>query len=201
MRLWAFISRRALNNIRELCSYMGLPSEVCVRAEKLYMHALKESKKIFGRRHRLSHHSLLLVSVAAVARDMGIPFNINKAIKVLRERGGRVSRSDVMRTQSMLKKAGIILDGRDLIEYYASIVARLSGVEKGYLMLRARNILRLARDVQGRNPHILSLAAVYLALRKERNISIKLLSDITGYSQSSIRDCVRILSKAGRVNL
>lgn len=202
MECKAFVSKRALKDLKMLCLDMNIPIEAEKRAKKLYFYTLKNIRKTLGN-VRVSHYSLLLISLSAVAKEMEIPFNLNKAIKVLRSRGNRVSRADIIRVVNILKEAEIPLNGRDLLDYYSSLVSKLTGVEREIIYLEAKKLVDNARrKLQGRNPHIIALAATYLALKTGyfRNTSIKIsverLSELTGHSSSSIRDCIKILRDA-----
>ena len=203
MRYKVSISKRALKDLKILCSDMNIPVEAEKRAKKFYLYILKNIRKTLGN-VRVNHYSLFLLSLSTITKEMNIPFNINKAVKVLRSKGNRISRADVIRTINILKEVEIPLNGRDLVDYYSSIISELIGIEKEIISLEAKKLVNNAkRKLQGRNPHIVSLAATYLAFRKTYlrdniKLSIENLSRITGHSPSSIRDCVKILREANR---
>ncbi|MCD6458470.1 MAG: hypothetical protein B6U95_08495 [Thermofilum sp. ex4484_82] len=195
---------------------LGLPRYMVEHAYILYTKMLKRIRDI-GYYGKINHYRLSAACLIAAIRANGFNITINKVLEIYQSLGHRVTRSNLLEAIAMLQHERIygLVSVRDRTEKIISLILRKIFLDRLFTRnINAKNIYTLEKEVfkearkllymidfrrlQGKNPHILALAFIYIAFIQvcgNRTISQGYLSRKFGFSLSAIRNNIKFVYK------
>ncbi len=204
---------RAIRELERVTSKFSIPEDVKERAIQLYFKVLKAMSNYKG---RLNHFRIIAASLIYSVKEAGISLPIRELLRCFSELGHKVDYSSVMEILLLIKKmnSNHYENDIDVKAYMYNILKRTLSkrrIENEVNIPDERIIIKILgkamelissidrRKYLGRNPYIVALAALYasslivLGRRKSRIISQRVLSEVSGFSESAIRTCYKKL--------
>ena len=199
---------RAIKVLERVCNELRIPEDVRERAVQVYHKMLKVLPDGVV---RPNHYRLVAASLIVALKEAELTVPIRDVISCFRKLGHRVSYSGVLRAHFHIRKL-IGYNPRVNLRAYvygvleSLIPGRSLSDDEFRLRVYRRAMLLLSnverRQVAGKNPYIVALAAVYAAAvlvsgkRRPRAITQRALSEASGFSESAIRACYRAVFKS-----
>ncbi len=197
---------RVVRAIGLVCSKRGIPDDVRDRAVQLYV---KSCRVLSGMDlvRRPSYFNIAAAALVVAVKERGLDVPVKDVVRGFVEQGHRVKYSHMIDALVVLKEiAGYRVAG-DLRAYVYRVVRR--AVARSRIRDKEEAVMKIYREalsllgrvdrrrLAGRNPYVVALAAVYAAVllvfrrKRSRLVSQRLLAEVSGFSESSIRSNYR----------
>jgi len=194
------MEREVLNELIAVSHELDVPRQVRDSAFLLYRRMARAIAEGISSEKRVNHFRVAAAALILACRLYGRPLPSHKVIKAFRRRGHTVTLSNVLEALHIARRRGVAPRPTisEILARYASILRRHGvNLHERSIEIAAKLLDSTPRVyVGGRDPHLLALAALYLALRYEGgDVSYYKVAKITGRSASSVRANVKLLER------
>ncbi|OYT30683.1 MAG: hypothetical protein B6U94_05935 [Thermofilum sp. ex4484_79] len=201
-QLYKYSHYNILKEFNSICEILKIPHSIRKKAIRIYYRLIKEVKDRRNKK-KIFHFKYLATSLILALRDSEFEIPYKDVLGVFNSRGHTISKSELMEAFNTANKIGLYkrFDIARLVRRYSKIILvnlPVKNISSSKIakdvnkeITRLLNIIDF-RAFSGKNPHIIAIAVVYLALRKIRKkygirVSVRKISEIVGYSQSAVR--------------